>query len=326
MQDEDNQQQEEKHDEPQHTEPQPLERSQPLDRPQAQQASQPQHLPGQAPTPDYPVRVHSRRRAQVDAADGSANVSANVPAQQEDIYAVQHPDVIESRIAAQPQQQPQFQPQPQAQQHQQDEVFELQPFQETAEDREQAYIQEQEARLAGLPEPNEPEAPPVKACRHEYVRIFQRKLKDLNRRMVCTKAYLPVGFKMGDFSHLGENSFCFCATCRVRLYPKRSQAEKAEARIQLAQGKALKAELAQAQLTADLLEEVGAKAFKELLMHVDDDEDNEPEESDDENVPKVDIHVEELEQEAVGVEDIDVESLKGSQEDDNCEMLDQEEM
>jgi len=235
---------------------------------------------------------------------------------QSKISTPNHPDVIEDRLPSVP-----APPQKPV-----DEVFELQPFQETAEDREQAYIQEQEARLAGLPEATEVEAPAVKPCRHEYVRIFQRKLKDLNRRMVCTKAYLPVGFKMGDFSHLGENSFCFCATCRVRLYPKRSQAEKAEARVQLALGKAMRAELAQSQLSADLLEEVGAKAFKELLMRVENDEEVEQEENDDANVPKVDIHVEELEQEVVGVEDIDVDSLKGSQEEDSCEMLDQEEM
>jgi len=286
----------------------------------AQTQSQPragQHLPGQAPIADYPVRIHSRRRAQPEAPVEPAvepSIEPPTEAPAEDIYAVNHPDIIEQRLPSAPPQRPV------------EEVFEVQPFQETPEDREQAYIQQQEARLAGLPEATEVEAPVVKPCRHEYVRIFQRKLKDLNRRMVCTKAYLPVGFKMGDFSHLGENSFCFCATCRVRLYPKRSQAEKAEARVQLALGKAMRAELAQSQLSADLLEEVGAKAFKELLMRVENDEDPEQEETDDANVPKVDIHVEELEQEVVGVEDIDVESLKGNQEEDSCEMLDQEEM
>jgi hypothetical protein len=191
--------------------------------------------------------------------------------------------------------------------------------------REAAYIEAQELALQRPAEPEEPVKPP---CRHEYVRIFQRKLKDLNRRMVCTKAYLPVGFKMGDFQHLGENSFCFCATCRARLYPKRSQAEKAEARIQLAQGKALKLEQ-QSLLSADLIEEVGASALKKLLMHVDDNEDDEVEDVDDvddENTPKVDIHVEEMEQEAIGVEDLDVEGLPSNQEEDTSEMSEQEEL
>ncbi|MBS1992456.1 MAG: hypothetical protein JSS86_09725 [Cyanobacteria bacterium SZAS LIN-2] len=274
--------------------------------PQAQPQTQPQYLPGQAPVPDYPVRIHSRRRAQ-----------AEQPATG-DIYAVQHPAVISQPVQPQPAAAPPA--------RQEDQVFEIQPFEETAQEREQAYIKEQEARLAGEVMPGDVETPPAKVCRHEYVRIFQRKLKDLNRRMVCTKAYLPVGFKMGDFSHLGENSFCFCATCRVRLYPKRSQAEKAEARIQLAQGKALKLEMQQSATAADLIEEVGAKALAELLMRVEDEDEGEQEEVEDENVPKVDIHVEELEQEVVGVEDIDVESLKANQEEESCELLDQEEM
>lgn len=72
------------------------------------------------------------------------------------------------------------------------------------------------------------ETPP---CKHEYVRIFQRKLKGLERRLVSTKAYLPVGFKMADFGHLSEGSFCFCTKCRARLFPKRTAAEKAQARL-----------------------------------------------------------------------------------------------
>lgn len=69
------------------------------------------------------------------------------------------------------------------------------------------------------------------ACRHEFVRIYQRKIKGLERRMTATKAYLPVGFKPTDFSHLGEGSFCFCSKCRTRLFPRRTNAEKAQARI-----------------------------------------------------------------------------------------------
>jgi hypothetical protein len=71
-------------------------------------------------------------------------------------------------------------------------------------------------------------------CRHEFVRIFQRKIKGLERRLVSTKAYLPVGFKMTDFSHLGEGSYCFCNKCRMRLFPKRTNADKAQARLLLA--------------------------------------------------------------------------------------------
>jgi hypothetical protein len=85
-----------------------------------------------------------------------------------------------------------------------------------------------------------------KPCRHEFVIKFQRKLKGLERRLVATPIYLPVGFKTADFSHLGENSYCFCKSCRARLYPKRTNAEKAQARVALALGKqqALEAESA----------------------------------------------------------------------------------
>jgi hypothetical protein len=68
-------------------------------------------------------------------------------------------------------------------------------------------------------------------CRHEYVKIIQRRLKGLERRLVATRAYLPVGFKQSDLSHLSEGSFCFCTKCRARLYPKRTQAEKLKARL-----------------------------------------------------------------------------------------------
>jgi len=76
-----------------------------------------------------------------------------------------------------------------------------------------------------------------KPCRHEYVKIFQRRLKGLERRLVSTRGYLPIGFKQADFGHLGEGSFCFCAKCRTRLFPRRTQADKAAARMALAQSK-----------------------------------------------------------------------------------------
>ncbi len=62
----------------------------------------------------------------------------------------------------------------------------------------------------------------TKPCKHEYVFIFQRKLKDLDRRLVRTRAYLPTGFTENDFNHLGLQSYCFCAKCRKRLHPKKS--------------------------------------------------------------------------------------------------------
>ena len=65
-----------------------------------------------------------------------------------------------------------------------------------------------------------------KPCRHEYVKIFQRKYKGLGRRLISTKGYLPVGFSIKDFSHLSDGSFCFCATCRMRLFPARIDANK----------------------------------------------------------------------------------------------------
>lgn len=91
----------------------------------------------------------------------------------------------------------------------------------------------------------EQEAP---TCKHEFVRIYQRKLKGLERRLVATKAYLPVGFKMTDFGHLSEGSYCFCTKCRTRLFPKRTAAEKAQARLAAqakAAGEALAAENAE---------------------------------------------------------------------------------
>ena len=62
----------------------------------------------------------------------------------------------------------------------------------------------------------------TKPCKHEYVFIFQRRLKDLDRRLVRTRAYLPTGFTENDFNHLGLQSYCFCSKCRIRLHSKKS--------------------------------------------------------------------------------------------------------
>lgn len=84
---------------------------------------------------------------------------------------------------------------------------------------------------------------PAKPCRHEYVKIYQRRLKGLDRRLVSTRAYLPTGFKLGDFGHLSEGSYCFCTKCRTRLFPKRTNAERAQARQAALAGKQADAEL-----------------------------------------------------------------------------------
>lgn len=84
---------------------------------------------------------------------------------------------------------------------------------------------------------------PEKPCRHEYVKIYQRRLKGLDRRLVSTRAYLPTGFKLGDFGHLSEGSYCFCTKCRTRLFPKRTNAERAQARLAALAGKQADAEL-----------------------------------------------------------------------------------
>jgi len=139
------------------------------------------------------------------------------------------------------------------------------------------------------------------ACRHEYVKIYQRKLKGIERRLVATRAYLPVGFKMGDFQHLGEGSYCFCSKCRARLYPKRTQAEKAQARLALAQGK-LQAE--------ELAEEVAAEALVEVAAITKETTET--------------IHVEELELESVDVQDIEAEGVKLADDEETCNLLDED--
>lgn len=124
--------------------------------------------------------------------------------------------------------------------------------------------------------------PELPMCRHEYVRIYQRRLKGLDRRLVATPAWLPVGFKMADFSHLSEGSYCFCSKCRTRLYPKRTTAEKAQARIALAASKQ------QLLLDADAAE---------IADVIDEPIEAEP--------VTTDIHVEELEVESVELADLD---------------------
>jgi hypothetical protein len=150
-----------------------------------------------------------------------------------------------------------------------------------------------------------------KPCRHEYVRIFQRKLKGLERRMVCTRAFLPIGFKLGDFGHLSEGSFCFCAKCRMRLFPKRTQGEKNLARLANLAGKASAALLAESELNDELLEDEIQVAQSGA-------------EQDDEAGPKIDIHVEELEPEMVDVQDITAEGVKLNDEEESCALSEEE--
>ncbi len=164
-------------------------------------------------------------------------------------------------------------------------------------------------------EVDQPAPPPVPSCRHEYVRIFQRRLKGLDRRLVSTKAYLPIGFKIGDFGHLGENSYCFCTKCRARLYPKRTQADKLQARLAAAAGK-LSAEQA-ALADQDLLDDVGSDLMQEVLNEF-------SAEKLSADKIGIDIHVEELEPEMVDVQDIEAEGVKLSDEEDSCALSEEE--
>ena len=151
-----------------------------------------------------------------------------------------------------------------------------------------------------------------KPCRHEYVRIFQRKMKGLERRLVAQKAFLPVGFKIGDFQHLGENSYCFCSKCRARLYPKRSAAEKEVARQERLKQRMEKLSPAAGLLDPDieLDSELDSEDEKEL-PDIDQDPDDEEKDSD------VNIHVEEMDVELVGVDDIVKEGVKLSADDED---------
>ncbi len=170
---------------------------------------------------------------------------------------------------------------------------------------------ESDVPVPAVPEVVIPAVPAAPACRHEYVKIYQRKLKGLDRRLVATKAYLPIGFKIGDFGHLGENSYCFCSKCRARLYPKRTQADRLQARLAAAAGK-LSAEQA-AQADQDLIDDVGADLLQEVLSTLSADKIG------------VDIHVEEMEPEMVDVQDITAEGgLKLSDEEESCALSEEE--
>lgn len=166
-----------------------------------------------------------------------------------------------------------------------------------------------------------------KPCRHEYVRIFQRRLKGLDRRLVATKAYLPVGFKVGDFGHLSEGSYCFCSTCRKRLFPKRSQAEKDQARLEKQQAKlaGLAADFASSGMMDDESDSgdimTGRVDFddKSADFEVDSDEEEKSEEADDDRI-RTDVQIDELEVESVDVEDIKAEGVKliADEDDESC--------
>ena len=66
----------------------------------------------------------------------------------------------------------------------------------------------------------------IQACRHEYVKIFQRKFKDYVRRLTVTRGYLPTGFVNKDFAYLSDSTYCFCKNCRIRLHPSNIEAAK----------------------------------------------------------------------------------------------------
>ena len=108
---------------------------------------------------------------------------------------------------------------------------------------------------------------------------------------------------------MSEGSFCFCVSCRARLFPKRTQAEKAQARLLAAQGKALSQE------SQDLLDEVGADVLSEVL-------------AESEQIEAVresrDINVDELVPESVDVQDIEAEGIKLTDEEESCELAEEE--
>ncbi|HEY9681969.1 MAG TPA: hypothetical protein V6C86_10360 [Oculatellaceae cyanobacterium] len=157
-----------------------------------------------------------------------------------------------------------------------------------------------------------------KPCRHEYVRIYQRKLKGLDRRLVSTRAYLPIGFKQTDFSHLSEGSYCFCTKCRARLYPRRTAAEKAAARATNLQAKA--------DALAALIEpeELNLQQLPELLEGLTESSSENDAERDEK--PQVDVHVEELELESVDVQDIEAEGVKLMDDDESDNLTGEEDI
>lgn len=163
-------------------------------------------------------------------------------------------------------------------------------------------------------------------CRHEYVKIYQRRLKGLDRRLVATRAYLPVGFKIGDFGHLSEGSFCFCTKCRKRLFPKRSQGEKEQARLERQQAKnaGVAAAFAARSLMSDDDSDDSILSGTDDIGVEDDDGVVVFDESVDEDKMTVEVPVDELEVESVDVEDIKAEGVKLVQEDgfeESCELI-----
>src|SRR5579883_772467 len=148
-------------------------------------------------------------------------------------------------------------------------------------------------------------------CRHEYVRIFQRKLKGLERRLVSTRGYLPTGFKSADFGHLGEGSYCFCAKCRARLHPKRTQAEKLAARAAMAQSKVVEEDLP---VELDEMTDEAAVAVQAV----------EDAAVDGESDTSQSINVEELELAAVDMGDIEADGVKLASEDDTLEVSEED--
>lgn len=156
-----------------------------------------------------------------------------------------------------------------------------------------------------------------KPCRHEYVKIFQRKLKGLERRLVATRAFLPIGFKAADFGHLSEGSFCFCSKCRARLFPKRTQQEKLAARVALAESKAAQARELLDDAIGDMPDD-GRLSDDDPLS--DDDRDNDSDDSADSGDNEVTVHVEELELESVDVQDIQAEGVKLSDNEESCDL------
>jgi hypothetical protein len=149
-------------------------------------------------------------------------------------------------------------------------------------------------------------------CRHEHVRIFQRKLRGLERRLAVTRAWLPVGFKLGDFGHLSEGSFCFCANCRARLYPRRTQAERLANRLAALQ--AHSAELAQA---GEILPEKTEAVVLESSVKP-------GETMQDSGSGEQTVHVEELEPESVDVQDIEAEGVILAVEDSPANLNDED--
>ncbi len=165
-------------------------------------------------------------------------------------------------------------------------------------------------------------------CRHEYIKIYQRRLKGLDRRLVATRAYLPVGFKMVDLKHLSEGSFCFCTKCRKRLFPKRTTAEKEEARIERKREKDEKERTQFMEELRGMEDEEDYLADDPIDKEIDIDGDigSDVEADDAENAEvSVAINVDELEVESVDFADIKAEGVKLSGEEEldrSCDSTD----